>query len=288
MGPTTPTAAPPVTAEYTSALQPPKSNLPPAESSYRFTRATDGKTRVDSGKTSVISDPAAGQTILLDHAKKTAMIAPQPAPQIPGMPQMPHLAPPGMPAAPQPPAMQVQDLGKSVLQGHEVEGKRYVIPPPPKPKAPLMPSASAGQAPAMPKLPQAPGMPKLPQMAGAPKPPSAPPVPGVAPPPPPAPGAPPPPPAAGAPPARQLPTTAEVWTSPSMQLPMLTKMKGNFGQLTQVCHRAVPGEPHPAAFQIPPGYKVITPQRPKPPAMPKPPAVPNLPAAPKPPAMPKL
>src|ERR1035441_1712317 len=98
MGPTTPTAAPPVTAEYTSALQPPKSNLPPAESSYRFTRATDGKTRVDSGKTSVISDPAAGQTILLDHAKKTATIAPQPAPQIPGMPQMPHLAPPGMPA----------------------------------------------------------------------------------------------------------------------------------------------------------------------------------------------
>jgi len=218
MGPTTPTAAPPVTAEYTSALQPPKSNLPPAESSYRFTRATDGKTRVDSGKTSVISDPAAGQTILLDHAKKTATIAPQPRHKFPACRRCRTWRLREMPAAPQPPAMQVQDLGKSVLQGHEVEGKRYVIPPPPKPKAPLMPSASAGQAPAMPKLPQAPGMPKLPQMAGAPKPPSAPPVPGVAPPPPPAPGAPP----LRRPLARRRPpvaTTAEVWTSPSMQLP---------------------------------------------------------------------
>jgi hypothetical protein len=57
--------------------------------------------------------------------------------------------------------------------------------------------------------------------------------------------------------APQSPTTAEVWNSPKMAVPMLTKSSGSFGQLTQVCHSAVPGEPHPSAFQIPPGYKVI-------------------------------
>jgi len=241
---------------------------------------------VDSGKTSVISDPAAGQTILLDHAKKTAMIAPQPAPQIPGMPQMPHLAPPGMPAAPQPPAMQVQDLGKSVLQGHEVEGKRYVIPPPPKPKAPLMPSASAGQAPAMPKLRKRLGCPSFPRWrsAEAAKRSS---------------GAwrgtassagtwsTTPPPAAGAPPARQLPPRRK--SGPAQYATAHADQdEGKLRPAHPGLPSRRPGEPHPAAFQIPPGYKVITPQRPKPPAMPKPPAVPNLPAAPKPPAMPKL
>jgi hypothetical protein len=59
----------------------------------------------------------------------------------------------------------------------------------------------------------------------------------------------------------------ETWTSTKMHLPMLTKMHGPFGQMTQTCHSAVPGEPHPAAFQIPPGYKVIQP--PKTPTLPK-------------------
>jgi hypothetical protein len=54
-------------------------------------------------------------------------------------------------------------------------------------------------------------------------------------------------------------------------------MNGSFGQLTQMCHTAVPGEPHPSAFQIPPGYKLITPQPPKLPTLPKPPAMPSLP-----------
>jgi len=82
-----------------------------------------------------------------------------------------------------------------------------------------------------------------------------------------------------------MPTTAEVWTSPKLQLPMATKMTGSFGQTTQVCQRVIPGEPHPSAFQIPPGYKVIMPTPPKPPALPKAPALPKPPA---PPALPKL
>jgi len=187
----------------------PASGAAPVQSAFRFCRATGGQTRVDSGKTSVISDPAAGHTILLDHVKKTATIsqAPPQVPKLPGMPPMPQFAAPGVPTAPQTPGVQVQDLGKSVIQGHAVEGKRFLIPPPPPP---------------------APGMPQSPKG----------------------------------------PTIAEAWHSPSMGLPMLTKMSGGFGQLTQVCQRAVPGEPHPAAFQIPPGYKAILAPPPQPPAPP--------------------
>jgi hypothetical protein len=208
MGPVPPAAAPPITAEYATALQP-ASGGAPVQSAFRFCRATGGQTRVDSGNTSVISDPAAGHTILLDHVKKTATIsqAPPQVPKLPGMPPMPQFAAPGLPTAPQTPGVQVQDLGKSVIQGHEVEGKRFLIPPPPPP---------------------APGMPQPPKG----------------------------------------PTVAEVWHSPSMGLPMLTNMSGGFGQLTQVCQRAVPGEPHPAAFQIPPGYKAILAPPAKPPVPP--------------------
>jgi len=42
-----------------------------------------------------------------------------------------------------------------------------------------------------------------------------------------------------------------------MGVPMLTKVTGGFGQLTQVCKKAVPGEPHPMAFEIPPDYKKL-------------------------------
>jgi hypothetical protein len=216
------------------------------QSAFRFCRATGGQTRVDSGNTSVISDPAAGHTILLDHVKKTATIsqAPPQVPKLPGMPPMPQFAAPGLPTTPKTPGVQVQDLGKGVIQGHEVEGKRFLIPP--SPALPGMPQAPKPPGPPqMPKAPQAPGMPAAPQSPQAP-------------------AAPPPPPAPGMPPSPKGTTIAEVWHSPSMGLPMLTKMSGGFGQLTQVCQRAVPGEPHPTAFQIPQGYKVVIPKQPKP------------------------
>lgn len=221
---------------------------------------------MDSGNTSVISNPAAGQTILLDHIQKTATIQPliSAAPSPPGMPPMPHLSVPGL--APPPPA-QVQDLGKAVLQGLEVEGKRYIIQPPAMPNIPAPPKPPTFQAPGMPQAPgapQAPGMPQLqgmPQMPGMPKMPGAPPLPGM-------PGAPGAPGTPSAPNPPQGPTLAEVWTSTSTRLPMLTKMTGGFGQITQVCQGVTHGEPHPAAFQIPPDYKVIQLAPPKPPALP--------------------
>jgi hypothetical protein len=227
---------------------------------------------------SVISNPATAKTILLDHLKKTATIQPTPPAALakPAMPQMPGFSPPSMPGQPQVPGVKVEDLGKSVLQGHEVEGKRFVMPQvaPPKlpafkvpgmPKMPQMPGTPVAglkppQAPGMPaaglKPPQIPGMPglKLPQVPGMPpvglKPPQIPgmPAPGLTPPQ--APGMP------ATPAAAHGPATTEVWNSTKMGVPMLTKMSGGFGQLTQVCHRAVPGEPHPSTFHIPQGYKV--------------------------------
>jgi hypothetical protein len=230
MGPTTPVAAPSITAEYATALQPAAPNAAPVQSAFRFCRGAGGQTRVDSGNTSVISNPAAGQTILLDHVKKTATIqqAPPPPPGLPAMPKPPAL--PGAPAIPKAPNVQVQDLGKSVIQGQAVEGKRFLIPPPPPLPAP----------PAMPKPPALPAMPQAPKAPGAP----------------------------AAPPVPKPPTIADFWHSPALCLPMLTKMSGPFGQMTQACHSAVPGEPHPAAFQIPPGYKVILAPPPKPPTAP--------------------
>jgi hypothetical protein len=265
---TRPTSVPPVTADFTSELQPVETSLPPVQSAYRLTRAAGGNTRLDSGNTSVISNPAAGQTILLDHIQKTATIQPllsaTPSPPPPGMPPIPHLSVPGLAPAP---SAQVQDLGKGVIQGLEVEGKRYVIQPPAMPNIPAPPKPPTFQAPGMPQVPgppQAPGMPQLqgmPQVPGMPKMPGAPQAPGV----PNVPGAPG---SQSAPTAPQGPTFAEVWTSTSTRLPVLTKINGGFGQITQVCQGVTPGEPHPAAFQIPADYKVIQLSPPQPPALP--------------------
>jgi len=129
------------------------------------------------------------------------------------MPQIPF-AQPGLPATPNAPDVKVEDLGQSVLKGHQVEGKRFLIQPPALPKPPGL---------SMPATPKRGRVPAMPQVPAAPQP----------------------------------PTTAEVWTSTTMRVPMLTKMSGGFGKLTQVCQSAVPGEPHPKEFQIPQDYRVI-------------------------------
>ena len=107
--------------------------------------------RLDTPNTSIITLPGSEKTIMLDHLKKEAMVIPMPpasaAPSAPGMPKLP--------GAPKLPALQVQDLGKSMIEGHEVEGKRYTFSPPPQaPQAPQAPSAP--QMPKMPTLPQLP------------------------------------------------------------------------------------------------------------------------------------
>ena len=159
-------------------------------------RSGDGKMRIDSGNTSVITDPRAQQVMVLDHLTKEARIMPmQPAltpPPRPGMPP-PGAAPPPF----QPPPMHVQDLGKGVIDGHEVDGKRYIIQPPPPP-----------------------------------------------------------------PPAPQMPTTADMWTSTKLRMPVMTQVTGPFGKQTSYHKIAATAEPHPAMFQIPPGYKPVMPQAP--------------------------
>jgi len=192
-------------------------------------RAGDGKTRIDYGNISVIANPAAQHAILLDHVKQEARPIPMPQPALPQMaaPQfaMPQFAPPG--AAPQPPAVTVQDLGKSFIDGHEVEGKRYLIQPPAPPQAPPLPQPMAvAQAQGMAHMPGVPKQPALPQM---PQPPQSPPI------------------------------TAEVWTSTQLKMPVLTKIAGPSGQQSCYCKAAPSAEPHPSLFQIPQGYHARTP-----------------------------
>lgn len=237
MGPFSKPPVPPVTAEYATALQTGGAASTPQQSAYRLFRASDGKTRVDTGNMSVIHDPAAGKTIVLDHLKKQAQITPAvpqtPSPGgMPATPQVPGL--PAMPAAPQMPAVQVQDLGKTFMQGQPVEGKRYTISPPALAKPPQIPGTPQvpGGMSTLPKLPKVPGMPSAPA-----KPP--------------------------------MPFTAEVWTSPQLQLPMASKINGGFGQQTSVCQKTIPGEPHPAVFQVPSDYKQLLPKPPKLPSAPK-------------------
>ncbi len=203
----------------------------------RMIRSADGKMRLDSGNMSVITDPKSRTTMLLDHLKKEARIGPfdppLPKPALPGMPQ-----PPAFPMQPPQNPLKVEDLGKSMIDGMEVIGKRYTMPPPPA-------------------QPQLPGMPQLPQQN----------------------------------------VISEVWTSTQLQTPVLTKTTGAFGEQITKCKCAAIGEPSPAAFQIPPDYKVIQPTDkpeipkvpdmtaglPQPPQAPQAPQAPQMPQAPKPP-----
>lgn len=175
--------------------------------------------RIDTPSASIISSPADRKTILLDHLKKEAMVIPMPAAS--------GAAPSGSPktpssAAPAAPPMQVQDLGKSMIEGHEVEGKRYVFPAAQKPPAPPMPK--------MPKLPQLPKAAPLPKVPAAPQSPPSPKPP--------------------------QPTVTEVWSSVKLKTPVLTKMTSSLGSQTTYCKPTSTDEPHPSLFQIPPGYKL--------------------------------
>ena len=119
----------------------------PQVSPSQMLRSGDGKMRIDFGNTSMITDPAAMKTILLDHIKKEALTVP--------LPQGPQLTPPGLPAFPNSPVPpQALALGKALIDGHEVEGMQYTFQPPTLPKPPAMP-----QMPGVPQAPQAPAMP---------------------------------------------------------------------------------------------------------------------------------
>lgn len=221
---TPPVSLPAASTECTSTLQSAQPGSVPQKIPYKMFRSADGRMRFDYGNTSVITNPATGQATLLDHVNKevrTIQVPAETPPQLkpPGIPGMP-----GAPTPPGAPPMTVKDLGKRLVQGIEVEGKQYTLPPltPPKP-----PGAPQTQIPGMPGAPGAPGMPKPP-----------------------------------------LPTVAESWTSTKLQMPVLTRITGSFGQQMCHCQNAVAGEPHPSTFQIPAGYKQIgVPPPPKPPSL---------------------
>lgn len=186
-------------------------------------RSSDGKMRIDTPNTTVITNPAAQQAILLDHLKKQAQIVPL-VPQAPQMPQMQMPAPgmPQMPGAPQMSPVTVQNLGKSMIEGHPVEGMRYTVQPPAAPQIPGAPQMP--QAPAPPQVPGAPALPKPPAMPAA-------------------------------------PTVSEVWTSTQFKMPVLTKVTTASGVQTTYCKPGPIAEPDPSLFQIPPGYKVFMPKK---------------------------
>lgn len=186
-------------------------------------KSSDGKFRLDTPTSSVISDPTLQKTILLDHLKKEAIILPTP-------PAAPGSAPAGGPQAPaasgQAPNMKVEDLGKSMIEGHEVEGRRFTLPvftPPQMPGMPKMPGAPQATAPGAPAAP------------GAPKPPPTPKVPKV-------------------------PSVTEIWTSVKLKTPVLTKVTTAAGEQTTYCKPVSMDEPHPSVFQIPQGYKIKPPK----------------------------
>lgn len=105
----------------------------------RMVRAADGKIRTDLGNTSVITDLAARRTTILDHIRKEATIV-----RLPAAPQIPDPSALGARldgAVPPPPQFKsVEELGKSVIDGLEVVGKRYTMQPPAMPQAPGLPA----------------------------------------------------------------------------------------------------------------------------------------------------
>ena len=211
-------------------------------------RSASGQLRINYGTmSSVIINPASGVTLLLDHVKMEVTAIPAP----PGMtpPQLKPPAMPGMPVPPTPPAtpaMVVKDLGIKMVQGIEVQGKQYTLPPFAAPKPPAAPAL-----PGMPGAPAIPGAPALPK-----------------------------------PPALPQPMVAETWVSTKLQMPVLTRITGSFGQQMCHCKNTVAGEPPPSTFQVPPNYKQVgLPAVPAPPAMPAAPAIPGAPAMP---AAPKI
>lgn len=205
-------------------------------------RSSDGKFRFDTPSTSVITDPASQKAIVLDHVKKEAMVVPMASAAsgsaAPGAPQAPA-------AQGQVAPIKVEDLGKSTIEGHEVEGKRFTLPPfepPAKPKMPAMPTVPKPSVPGAPqvKAPALPGMklpspPKAPSAPGAPKAPAPPSLPKV-------------------------PSVTEVWTSTKLKAPVLTKVTTTAGEQTTYCKPVSTDEPHPSVFQIPQGYKLKPPK----------------------------
>jgi len=109
------------------------------QSPSKLFRSTDGKIRVDAGNISVITDPASQKTIMLDHVKKEASLFSAQPPQVPAPGALPNIAMPMLAMNPPASPAKVEELGKAMIEGHEVTGKRFTFQPPGAPQAPGMP-----------------------------------------------------------------------------------------------------------------------------------------------------
>lgn len=133
---------PPLTAEFETNIDPMPGKEPPRQVPWKFLRASDGKTLVDYGNRCIITDPQAQQAVLLNRESKEATVIPLIDPSAAQQPSSgkPRMSPPVAPT-------NVQDLGKRMLLGHEVEGKRYTFPPVMPPPPPEQDSAPPGEPP---------------------------------------------------------------------------------------------------------------------------------------------
>jgi hypothetical protein len=132
---------PPACAECVTTLLSAVPGSLPSKLAYTMARASDGRMRIDYGTSSVITNPATGQTILLDHLKlevRTIALPQAALPQVAPPPlQVPGI--PAVPGAPAGPAMSVIELGVRLIEGQEVVGRQYTMPPAPAPGMPAPP-----------------------------------------------------------------------------------------------------------------------------------------------------
>lgn len=184
--------------------------------------------RIDTPHTSIITLPASQKAIMLDHLKKEAMIIPMPPASAAISPLQNSQASGG---GAHHPALQVHDLGKALIEGVEVEGKRYMLAQEQKAAARLQAQqiSSKQQSPQAPQTPLGANMPGMPAL---PIPPNLQQL------------------------AKVAPIVTEVWTSVKLGTAVLTKVKSSAGEQTTYCKPISTDEPHPSLFEIPPGYKL--------------------------------
>jgi len=122
--------------ETTRLTQP---GLPPIQNAMQQFRSAEGKMRINFGSMSLISNPLTQERILLDHSALEARIM-SAVPGAPKMPPIPGLPPMSMPqlglpqiGSPMSKVMQMEQLGKALIEGHEVQGTRYLLGPPAAP-----------------------------------------------------------------------------------------------------------------------------------------------------------
>jgi hypothetical protein len=126
-------ALPAACSDCLTTLQMAQPGSLPQQTPWQLFRAGDGRTRLNYGDISIIHNPKTAMQIVLDHVAQQARMMPSAPGEMPGMPGLPSMpgmpgfAPPGMPGSGG--GMNVIELGKSMMQGEPVEGRRFMLGP---------------------------------------------------------------------------------------------------------------------------------------------------------------